>query len=53
MAVSESFGNVNSWGGYWAIQKSNSCWKNISLANSTSMSLGILTKLRVNGYESF
>ena len=32
MAVSESFGNVNSWGGYWAIQKSNSCWKNISLA---------------------
>ena len=31
LAVNEIFGRVNSWGGFWAIQKKGSNWQNISL----------------------
>ena len=31
LAVGEIFGNINSWGGFWAVQKVNNSWKNISL----------------------
>lgn len=31
LAVDEIFGNVNSWGGFWAVQKSGDNWINISL----------------------
>ena len=31
LAVDEVFGEINSWGGYWAVQKKDNSWKNISL----------------------
>ncbi len=31
LAVNEIFGQVNSWAGFWAIQKKGSNWQNISL----------------------
>ena len=31
IAVDEFFGKVNSWGGFWAIQKKSNTWHNISL----------------------
>ncbi len=31
IAVDEIFNEVNSWGGFWAVQKKNDIWKNISL----------------------
>ena len=33
IAVDEIFGKVNSWGGYWAVQKKKDSWVNISLKN--------------------
>ncbi len=33
LAVDEIFGNVNSWGGFWAVQKVGDKWVNISLKN--------------------
>ena len=31
LAVHEIFGKVNSWGGFWAMQKKGNNWQNISL----------------------
>ena len=33
VAVSEKFGEVSSWGGFWAMQKKNSRWEKFSLKN--------------------
>mgnify|MGYP005749822271 FL=1 len=33
IAINEIFGDVSSWGGYWAMQKIDNDWKKISLKN--------------------
>lgn len=33
IAINEIFGDVSSWGGYWAMQKIDNNWKKISLKN--------------------